>query len=78
MQNTTYSHYGNPQGMTYGVQMLLVSTIAIFIIDYFKIFPLNDLLYLRANWVDSFRVGVKSALSVAYFTQDLMAIRPSA
>jgi membrane associated rhomboid family serine protease len=56
MQNATYTHYGDPRGMTYGVQMLLVANIAAFIVEYFRIFPLSHYLALSANWWNHFGV----------------------
>lgn len=55
MQNATYTHYGDPRGMTYGVQMLLVANIAAALIDWF-IFPLNRFFALSANWWTHFGV----------------------
>ena len=55
MQNTRYTHYGDPRGMTYGVQMLLVANIAAALIDWL-IFPLNRFFALSGNWWVHFRV----------------------
>lgn len=55
MRTQSYTHYGNPAGITYGVQMLLVANIAAFIIDWL-IFPLKPFLQLSADWMSSFSV----------------------
>lgn len=49
MQNRSYTHYGDPAGITYGVQMLLVANIAAYIIDWL-IFPLKPFFELSGNW----------------------------
>jgi len=54
MQNARYVHYGDPRGMTYGVQMLLVANIAVAIIDWL-IFPL-DRFALGGNWWEHFGI----------------------
>lgn len=55
MQKTSYVHYGDPRGMTYGVQMLLVANIAAALIDWL-IFPLKPFFQLSAQWWSHFGV----------------------
>lgn len=55
MRTQSYTHFGDPGGMTYGVQMLLVVNIAAFIIDWL-IFPLRNFLALGADWLTTFRI----------------------
>ena len=55
MQNARYIHYGDPRGMTYGVQMLLVANIAVAIIDWL-IFPLSRYFALTGDWWTHFGV----------------------
>ncbi len=55
MRTQSYTHYGNPGGMTYGVQMLLVANIAAALIDWL-IFPLKPFLQLSANWQAHFGI----------------------
>lgn len=49
MRTQPYTHFGNPAGMTYGVQLLLVANIAIAIIDW-TLFPLSRFFALSGNW----------------------------
>ncbi|QHI70602.1 rhomboid family protein [Tichowtungia aerotolerans] len=55
MQQRPYTHFGDPAGMTYGVQLLLVLNIAAALIDWL-IFPLKPLFELHANWWTHFGV----------------------
>lgn len=55
MRTQSYTHFGDPGGMTYGVQMLLIANIAAFIIDWL-IFPLRNFFSLSADWMTTFSV----------------------
>lgn len=55
MRTQSYTHYGNPTGITYGVQMLLVANIAASLIDWL-IFPLKPFLELSGSWWTHFGI----------------------
>jgi membrane associated rhomboid family serine protease len=55
MQHRSYTHFGDPGGMTYGVQLLLVLNIAAALIDWL-IFPLKPFFELSADWWTHFGV----------------------
>jgi membrane associated rhomboid family serine protease len=69
MRTQTYTHYGDPTGITYGVQMLLVANIAAYIIDWL-IFPLKPFFELHANWWSHF--GVWELISYQFLHQGPM------
>lgn len=49
MQSNSYTHFGAPTGMTYGVQLLLIANIAAAVIDWFA-FPISQFLSLSSHW----------------------------
>ena len=69
MQNANYTHYGDPRGITYGVQMLLVANVAAALIDWL-IFPLSRFFSLSGNWWEHF--GVWELLTYQFLHQGPM------
>jgi membrane associated rhomboid family serine protease len=49
MQQRPYTHFGDPGGLTYGVQLLLILNIAAYVIDV-MIYPIHTFLELHADW----------------------------
>lgn len=56
MRTATQDLYGNPNEMTFGVQMLLVANIAAYVIEYIFHFPLSAFGALRADWWATFSI----------------------
>ncbi|MDD3276952.1 MAG: rhomboid family intramembrane serine protease [Kiritimatiellales bacterium] len=56
MRTATQAAYGNPNGMTFGVQLLIILNVATYIIEYFFHFPLSYFGALQANWWTTFSV----------------------
>jgi membrane associated rhomboid family serine protease len=50
MRTATQDIYGNPNEMTYGVQMLIIANIAAYVIEHLFHFPLSAFGALQANW----------------------------
>lgn len=69
MQHRSYTHFGDPGGMTYGVQLLLVLNIAAALIDW-MIFPLKPFFELHANWLAHF--GVWELITYQFLHQGMM------
>jgi len=56
MRTATQTAYGNPNGMTFGVQLLIILNVAAYIIEYFLHFPLSYFGALQADWWTTFSV----------------------
>lgn len=56
MRTAINDSYGNPIGMTFGVQLLLILNISAYVIEHLFGFPLSYFGALRANWLDYFGV----------------------
>ena len=56
MRTATQDIYGNPNEMTFGVQMLIFANIAAYVIEYFFHFPLSAFGALQADWWRTFSV----------------------
>ncbi len=54
MRTAIQDPYGNPLGMTFGVQMLLISNIAVYVIGTLFHVPFDRFFALHANWLASF------------------------
>ncbi|MEI8207157.1 MAG: rhomboid family intramembrane serine protease [Kiritimatiellales bacterium] len=56
MRTATQDIYGNPNEMTFGVQVLLVANIAAYVIEYIFHFPLSAFGALHADWWTTYSV----------------------
>jgi membrane associated rhomboid family serine protease len=56
MRTATHKFHDNPNGMTYGVQLLIILNAAAYVIQYFFGFPLSYYGALQANWWTTFSV----------------------
>jgi membrane associated rhomboid family serine protease len=56
MRTESREFYGNPNQMTFGVQLLLIFNIAAYVIEHLFHFPLSAFCALRADWWTTFSV----------------------
>ncbi|MFA7256753.1 MAG: rhomboid family intramembrane serine protease [Kiritimatiellales bacterium] len=56
MRTATQDIYGNPNEMTFGVQMLIVANVAAYVIEHIFHFPLSAFGALRADWWTTFSI----------------------
>ncbi|MDH3345831.1 MAG: rhomboid family intramembrane serine protease [Kiritimatiellaceae bacterium] len=56
MQIHSQNPYDNPNGMTFGVQILLISNIAIFVAEPLLRIPLSKMFQLNADWMTHFAI----------------------